>query len=149
MTSIIKCLATTVVSLLIAVAPSVAESNAESAAERCVGKFRLRGTIYDLHAGALEPGMDTILDGIAKRFLEACPEKLLIIEVHASELPTPELNQRLSELRAHGVRYELAKRGIPASQLLPAGLGSSKPMAEDGDPEALNLNRRVTFRVAD
>jgi len=149
MKSVVNCIATAVVSLLVAAAPSFADPSAESAAERCVGKVRLRGSIYDLDAAAPQPGVATILDEIARTFLERCPEKLLIIEVHASELPTPDLNQRLSELRAHGVRFELAKRGIPAEQMLPVGMGSTKPIATEGDPEALNLNRRVTFRVAD
>lgn len=149
MKRILKWLGPALASLLVAVAPSIADPSSESATEHCVGKVRLRGTIFDLQAAELEPGLGAILDGVAKRFLEACPEKLLIIEVHASELPTPELNQRLSELRALGLRYELAKRGIPESQLLPAGLGSSKPMDGSDDLEAMKLNRRVTFRVAD
>jgi outer membrane protein OmpA-like peptidoglycan-associated protein len=149
MKSVVNCIATAVVSLLVAAAPSFAETSGESAAERCVGKVRLRGTIYDLQAAELQPGIAEILDEIAKTFLERCPQKLLIIEVHASELPTADLNQRLTELRAHGVRFELAKRGIPEGQMLPVGMGSSKPVATAGDPEALNLNRRVTFRVAD
>jgi OmpA-OmpF porin, OOP family len=149
MKSVVKWLGLAVVSLLVAAAPSIADPNAESAADRCVGKVRLRGTIYDFQAGELQPGIATILDEIARTFLERCPQKLLIIEVHASELPTPELNQRLSELRAFAVRHELAKRSIPETQMLPVGMGNSKPVASAGDSDALNLNRRVTFRVAD
>jgi outer membrane protein OmpA-like peptidoglycan-associated protein len=149
MQSVVKWLGFTLISLLVAAAPSIADPNTESAADRCVGKVRLRGTIYDYQAAELQPGIGMILDEIAKKFVELCPQKLLIIEVHASEMPTPELNQRLSELRAFTVRYELAKRGIPEAQMLPVGMGSSKHVAAAGDPEALNLNRRVTFRVAD
>lgn len=33
--------------------------------------------------------------------------------------------------------------------MLPAGMGNSKPEVPAGDPDAIRLNRRVTFRVAD
>lgn len=149
MQDVAKWIGIAAVSLLVLAAPSVADPSAESAADRCVGKVRLRGTIYDYQMAELQPGVGTILDELAAKFAERCREKLLIIEVHAAEMPTPELNQRLSELRAHTLRFELAKRGIPDSQILPVGLGSSRPVAAVGEPDALNLNRRVTFRVAD
>lgn len=138
-----------VFSVMTAATPSVADANAEKAADRCGTKVRLRGAIYNYEMGELQPGISAILDELAKIFLERCREKLLIIEAHASEMPTPELNQRLSELRAHTLRFELGKRGIPESQILPAGLGSSRPEAASSEPDALNVNRRVTFRVAD
>jgi outer membrane protein OmpA-like peptidoglycan-associated protein len=90
-----------------------------------------------------------ILDQMSRVFLERCRDKLLIIEAHTTELPTPELNQRLSELRAQAIRYELKQRGVPEAQLLPAGMGATKPEVPTSDPDALELNRRVTFRVAD
>jgi outer membrane protein OmpA-like peptidoglycan-associated protein len=138
-----------VLATMLAASPSLADPSAENATDRCGAKVRLRGPIYDYATGALQPGIGAILDELAAKFVERCGEKLLIIEAHAAEMPTPELNQRLSELRAQTLRFELAKRGIPESQLLPVGMGSSKPVASAGEPDAMNLNRRVTFRVAD
>ena len=149
MKRIVKWLGFAVVSLFLAAAPSLADPSTENAADRCGAKVRLRGPIYDFASGAMQPGVGAILDELAAVFLERCREKLLIIEAHAVEMPTPELNQRLSELRALGVRFELAKRGIPEAQMLPAAMGSSKPLASAGEPDAMNLNRRVTFRIAD
>ncbi len=129
--------------------PVVADPASETAADRCVGKVRLRGAIYDYQNGTLQPGIAEMLDGVANAFRERCPEKLLIIEAHAYEMPTPELNQRLSELRAHTLRWEFAKRGISESQTMPVGMGSTKPLVPTTDPEAMQQNRRITFRVAD
>ena len=134
---------------LVVASPGLAQSRAENAAERCGVKLRLRGPIYDYATGGLQPGIGAILDEMARVFLASCPEKLLIIEAHATELPTPELNQRLSELRAHTIRFELKQRGIAEAQMLPVGMGNTKPEVPASDPNAQNLNRRVTFRIAD
>jgi outer membrane protein OmpA-like peptidoglycan-associated protein len=134
---------------LLSASSGAADSAAETVADRCVGKVRLRGAIYDYQGGTLQPGVAEILDEVAKTLLERCPEKLLIIEAHAFEMPTAELNQRLSELRAHSVRYELAKRGVRESQTMPVGMGSTNPVAAATDAHALEYNRRITFRVAD
>lgn len=130
-------------------APCLGQSSADAAAERCGVKLRLRGPLYDYGTGTLQAGIGAILDEMARVFLANCPDKLLIIESHTTELPTPDLNQRLSELRAHSIRHELKQRGIPEAHMLPAGMGATKPEVPASDPDALNLNRRVTFRVAD
>jgi outer membrane protein OmpA-like peptidoglycan-associated protein len=131
-------------------APLFAEEPAvESAADRCVGKLRLRGALYDYQKAALLPGVSEVLDELAKTFRARCSEKLLIIEVHAFEMPSSDLNQRLSELRAHTLRYELAQRGIPERQTMPVGMGDTKPIVSVTDPGSLGENRRITFRIAD
>jgi len=134
---------------LLGVLPAASDTAAESAAERCVGKVRLRGAIFDYQSGTLQPGVAEVLDELAAKFKERCPAKLLIIEAHAYEMPTPDLNQRLSELRAHTLRHELAVRGIPEAQTMPVGMGSTKPMVPTTAPDAMQENRRITFRVAD
>lgn len=117
--------------------------------ESCVGKVRLRGSLWDLQSGALEPGLDVIFDEAARTIRERCAQKSIVIEAHAFELPTPELNQKLSELRAATVRYELVKRGVPSVQLLPIGVGDTRPLVPKDQPGSALENRRVTFRVLD
>lgn len=134
---------------LLGALPAVADTAAETAADRCIGKVRLRGGIWDTQTGTLQPGLAETLDALAKAFKERCPDKLLIIEAHAFEMPTADLNQRLSELRAFGIRHELAKRGIPEKQTMPTPMGSTRPMVPLDHSDAMNENRRVTFRVAD
>jgi chemotaxis protein MotB len=137
------------IAAMAAASPSFADPSAGNAADRCGATVRLRGPIYDYATSALQPGVGAVLDQLAVVFMERCRDKLLIIEAHAMELPTVELNQRLSELRALTIRFELAQRGIPEAQMLPVGMGNSKPELPASDPDALSLNRRVTFRVAD
>ena len=119
------------------------------AAETCVGKVRLRGPIWALSTRSLEPGLDVVLDTVAATIRERCGTKAIVIESHAYEMPTPELNQRLSELRAWLVRHELVARGVPAGRLLPVGLGDTLPLIPLDQPDAALENRRITFRPLD
>ena len=132
---------------LAAAAPAVfAQGEPE---ESCAGKVRLRGPIWDLATQALEPGLDVVLDTVARTIRERCGQKSIVIESHAYEMPTPELNQRLSELRANLVRHELVQRGVASGRLLPVGLGDTKPLISPDQPEAALRNRRITFRSLD
>ena len=124
-------------------------SLAQEAEESCVGKVRLRGPLWDLATGALEPGLDAVFDEAVRTIRERCGRKSIVIEAHAFELPAPELNQRLSELRAATVRHELVKRGVPAVQLLPIGVGDTRPLVPKDRPGSALENRRVTLRVLD
>ncbi len=132
--------------LALAVPAAAAEPAAENA-EACVGKFRLRGTIFDFDAMAPEAGVAEVVDAVARTFLEKCASRMLVVESHATELATLELNQRLSELRAEGILYELRQRGVPADHLRAVGFGSSKPLSAGDDAETRKMNRRVTFRA--
>ena len=70
-----------------------------------------------------------------------------MIEGHAFEMPSAELNLKLAEIRVALVRYELEKRGVPAWQLLPVALGDTQPSRpEEGSARAALENRRITFR---
>ena len=117
--------------------------------ENCVGKVRLRGPLWDLQTGSLEPGLDVIFDAVARTIRERCAKNSIVIEAHAFELPSPELNLMLSELRAATVRHELVKRGVPSVQLLPIGVGDTRPLVPKDTPDSALENRRITFRVLD
>ena len=136
-----------VVGLVLAGAPAFGAE--PEAGASCVGKVRMHGPIWDLTAQRLEPGLDVVLDTIARAIRERCGGKSILIESHAYELATPELNQRLSELRAAIIRQELVQRGVPAVQLMPIGLGDTRPLLPLDQAGAALENRRITFRVLD
>jgi outer membrane protein OmpA-like peptidoglycan-associated protein len=132
--------------LAAAALPAFAQDEPEAS---CVGKVRLRGPIWDLATQGLEPGLDVVLDTVAKTIRERCGQKSIVIESHAYEMPTPELNQKLSELRAALVRHELVARGVPSGRLLPVGLGDTQPLIPLDRSDAALENRRITFRPLD
>lgn len=128
-------------------AAATAAPPAANTPDACLGKFRLRGPIFDFDALAPEAGVPEVVDAVAKTFLQSCPTRILVVEAHATDLATPELNQRLSELRAEGIVHELRRRGVPADHLRAVGFGSSQPLSAGDDLEARKMNRRVTFRA--
>jgi len=111
-----------------------------------VGKARLRGPLWDSTNATLEPGLGAVLDEIARVIREECTNKKIVIEGHAFEMPSAELNLKLAEMRVALVRYELEKRGVPAWQLLPVALGDTQPLVQKKGSEAALENRRITFR---
>ncbi|MEN8160060.1 MAG: OmpA family protein [Myxococcota bacterium] len=123
-------------------------AGAQEPEESCVGKVRLRGPIWDITTNELEAGLGVVLDQVVEAYRERCVGKLVVIEAHAYGLPTPELNETLSELRAAVVRHELVKRGIPASEMVLAPIGSARPMFAGSGRDWELRNRRITFRVA-
>jgi outer membrane protein OmpA-like peptidoglycan-associated protein len=136
--------------LLISVvmAPGPGRAQGLESEESCVGKVRLRGPIWDIAANELEPGLGEVLDVVAHTYQQRCAGKLVVIESHAYALPTPELNDKLADLRASVVRHELSKRGVPASEMVVAPIGDRRPMFPGAGPDVAERNRRITFRVA-
>ena len=57
-------------------------------------------------------------------------------------------NKLLSQKRAEAVMNALLERGIPASMIVAAGVGASRPAQFQSDTYLEDLNRRVTFRVS-
>ena len=130
-----------------AIACAALPALAQGAEPDCAGEVRLRGPLWDLEAGALEPGLDVVLDEVAGMIRERCAQGSIVIEAHAFELSSSELNRMLSELRAATVRHELVKRGVPSVRLLPIGVGDTRPLVPKDQPGSALENRRITFRV--
>ena len=57
-------------------------------------------------------------------------------------------NWEISMARALVVVRELEKGGLPLSRLMAAGVGDKDPIAADGSPSELSLNRRVEVIIA-
>ena len=124
-----------------------AAATAQEPEASCVGKVRLHGPLYDTTQAALEPGLDVVLDEVARAIRERCRGKDIVIEGHAFELPSAELNQQLSELRVTLLVHELVKRGVPSTRLLPVPLGETRPLVTKDTPGSALQNRRITFRA--
>ncbi len=134
-----------VVSMGVALAASAQEGAGD---DTCASQVRLRGPIWDTTEHRLEEGLGPVLDEVARVYRERCLGYLLVIESHAYTLATPELNERMSELRAAIVRHELAKRGVPLSEMSLAPIGDRRPMFPGSGRDWADRNRRISFRVA-
>lgn len=87
-----------------------------------------------------------VVDSIAP-LLKNSPETRLRIVGHTDSTGAAAHNLILSERRAQSVRSRLVMNGVPAAQLKPEGLGSSRPIASNDTPEGRKKNRRIEFVV--
>ncbi|MFK5892647.1 MAG: peptidoglycan-associated lipoprotein Pal [Pseudomonadota bacterium] len=77
------------------------------------------------------------------RFLSLNPTVQIVLEGHADERGTRDYNLALGEQRAKGVHEFLTAQGVNMTQLEVVSFGEERPVAEDHDEAAWQLNRRV------
>ena len=97
---------------------------------------------YDLRPAARE--------GLAKLsgIILAHPGLRLEIEGHTDSTGGDELNQKLSEQRAEGVREYLIEQGLDRDSLTAKGFGKTMPIASNQTAEGRQKNRRVELIVS-
>jgi len=89
-----------------------------------------------------------ILDEVV-RLLKVNPEiQHLAIEGHTDNRGSDELNEKLSNDRAHSVmQYLVEKGGIEATRLSAQGFGPKRPIADNNTAQGRQTNRRVEFHI--
>lgn len=124
------------------------------AANAAAVKEEPRGTVISMSGGVLFtsgkaellPGAQTSLGQIAEAIASQSDKKVLI-EGHTDSRGTESSNLALSKARADAVGSFLTARGVPADRVTTAGIGSSRPVAENGTPEGRANNRRVEIVI--
>ena len=71
----------------------------------------------------------------------------ILVEGHTDAQGSADKNQVLSLQRADSVRTYLVSQGIPSDKIRSAGLGPSRPVAENNTAEGRANNRRVEIVV--
>ena len=78
----------------------------------------------------------------------AHPGLKLDIEGHTDSTGSDEFNQKLSDQRADSVRKYLIEQGLPETNLIAVGFGSSIPVADNATAAGRQQNRRVEIIVS-
>jgi outer membrane protein OmpA-like peptidoglycan-associated protein len=78
----------------------------------------------------------------------AYPDLKLAIEGHTDSIGSDEMNQRLSEKRAATVRDYLVNSAVPINNVMAAGFGKTRPIADNQTAAGRKLNRRVEMVVS-
>ena len=138
------CTGVIAVVIVLVVAPPAGAQEAADAVS-CVGKARLRGTLFQTAAHDLEAGAKVQLDLVAEAILKNCTGKVVTIEGHTDLYGDAFYNKSLSLRRANEVKEYLVSKGLPADQLRAVGYGQERPIAREMTREAQQLNRRVSF----
>jgi len=104
-------------------------------------------TIYmPAAAPSASPETSALLKDVA-RVLKDIPANLITVEGHSDASGTAQMNQALSERRAHAVAQKLAEAGIPREILSEVGFGESRPVTSNKTAKGREINRRVEIII--
>jgi outer membrane protein OmpA-like peptidoglycan-associated protein len=128
--------------------PVAAAPAPEPAAALKGDSIELRDTVqFQSGKALLLPASESLLDEVVA-ILNAHPELTkLSIEGHTDSQGSDKNNKSLSKARAQAVRDYFVGKGIVTGRLTAAGLGESKPIADNNTDDGRFKNRRVEFKV--
>jgi len=106
------------------------------------------GTAIDFRQSSVEIRTSSYktLDRIVE-IANDCRAGTIGIRGHSDATGDETWNRQLSRARAQAVADHLTARGIDASRLVVAGLGSSEPIADNSTVVGRGLNRRIEFEL--
>ena len=119
-----------------------------NAAEQQIIDAALKNRIIEFESGSvvLAPSGMQILNEMAVALNKVGGKKVKIIG-HTDSSGDASKNLKLSQERAEAVKTYLISKNIAATNLSSAGLGSTKPVADNATPEGRRKNRRIEFEV--
>lgn len=117
-------------------------------------KEEARGVVITLSGSVLfATGKSTLLPIALDKISEVAKAlkdqgfKSLLVEGHTDSQGSADKNMVLSQQRADAVRSHLVSQGIPSDKIRAQGIGSSRPVADNGSAEGRANNRRVEIIV--
>lgn len=132
-------------------AATAVETTGDFSAEECAGRFEIisrTGAIYFASGSAqLDDDSFPLLDSVIA-IVQRCPDLAIEVAGHTDSNGPDDLNQTLSEARAHSVTDYLASHGVPPTRLQAKGYGEARPVAPNDTPWNRSRNRRIEFLVA-
>lgn len=135
---------------------ALARKEAELVAGRPLPASRreARGEVFTLAGDAFASGAATLTEGARATvaavgaYLQALPGSRVRVEGHTDSQGAAAANQALSERRAGAVRDALRAAGVEAGRIEVAGLGASRPLADNATAAGRARNRRVELVIS-
>lgn len=84
---------------------------------------------------------------VLNEFMKSRPTVSVRIEGHTDNTGNPKQNKALSLLRAEAVRTYMLKKGVDPKRIQAVGLGSAKPIGDNGTEFGRALNRRTEIVI--
>lgn len=103
--------------------------------------------LFDTGKYSLKPGAREKLAKVSGIVLSH-PGLKLAVEGHTDSVGSEDMNQRLSENRAMGVRDFLVQQGLSINDVTAQGFGKTMPVATNDTAEGRQRNRRVELIVS-
>lgn len=110
--------------------------------------FTLRKIAFASNSAELAPAARPILDELAIH-LRKNDFKSLSIEGHTDSVGSDQYNLRLSQARADSIKRELVKSyAFKVEKITAIGFGETQPIADNGNYQGREQNRRVEFKIS-
>lgn len=119
------------------------KADIENAFKRIVASKKI---IFEYAKASVNEKSFPILNNIAALLIQF-PSVDLIVEGHTNSSGHRGRNLKLSKRRAKSVANYLITQGVPKSRISSVGYGQSRPMVDDSNPKAQEINKRVEFKV--
>ena len=111
-----------------------------------VERFRTQSILFEFDSDNMVGNYARVLEELAK-FLRG-GFKELIVEGHTDSIGSDAYNLKLSQRRANAIkRYLIQKYQFSPKSITPIGYGESRPIADNGNYQGRQLNRRVEFKL--
>jgi len=109
--------------------------------------FSVGNILFKFDSAEMVPGFEASLSVLVEE-LHKAPFKTITIEGHTDSVGKPAYNKDLSLRRANAIRdYLINSANIPASKIITYGRGSEFPIADNGNYQGRQANRRVEFKI--
>lgn len=111
-----------------------------------VERFRTQSILFEFDSDKMVGNYAKVLEELAAFLRRGFKE--LIIEGHTDSIGSDLYNLRLSDRRANAIkRYLVQKYGFAPASITAIGYGERKPIADNGNYQGRQLNRRVEFKL--
>jgi outer membrane protein OmpA-like peptidoglycan-associated protein len=104
------------------------------------------GVLFASNKSQLLPGAQASLTQVAEA-IKTQDDKKVLVEGHTDSRGSDATNQALSKARADSVASFLVTQGVPPDRVTTAGLGPSRPVADNNSAEGRANNRRVEIII--
>lgn len=115
-------------------------------ADEVTERFRTQSILFEFDSdrmvGDFRPALEELANHLKKGFRE------LVIEGHTDSIGSEIYNQKLSNRRVEAIkRYLVTQFGIDGRKITAIGYGEARPIADNGNYQGRQQNRRVEFEV--
>jgi outer membrane protein OmpA-like peptidoglycan-associated protein len=109
--------------------------------------MRLNTIFFDFGKAVLKPEAFPELERVVQVMSER-PDMHIEIAGHTDNVGSEQMNQKLSERRAHAVKKFMLSKGIDLSRITAVGYGEKVPIvSNDDEKDGREINRRVEIKI--
>ncbi len=103
---------------------------------------------FEFNSDRLSPESMPVLNQVAELLAEAAPFQRVVVEGHTDSVGRSNYNRDLSLRRAETIRKFLReKMKLDPEKISSEGFGDTRPVADNGNFQGRQANRRVEFRI--